>query len=335
MSDRTPCVVCARSAPNAFLCGQCTSELRSWLQGLAGGSELPSGTKSLPWLEALEDVRLGRTRLGESARRSTENNTPLMVRLGPTPNSTRETQWVDSPVDVLKRFHGTMATWIRHLTESRGVKFIPVRSVPNDLVGPLREGWRRLPRDYRASSIDCAEWLAHHVAAIAQDEAAGELFNDVKRIVDDIERMVNRAVDPKYCGNCPAIIQDRDGTEHECATPLYVVWDHRVQRYPDKVQCWRCKSDYVADDLIQKALDDNPQEIGYTADEIKDLMAQIGRPISESTWSWWRRSKKLIDRSWFGADPMYWISDVKALMDAKAQKAPTGAAAKRYKQRVS
>ncbi|ORV92785.1 hypothetical protein AWC11_07215 [Mycobacterium interjectum] len=52
------------------------------LLGLAQGQELPSDRRAAGWIEYLEDAVLGRTRLGESARRSTDLTTPLPVHLG-------------------------------------------------------------------------------------------------------------------------------------------------------------------------------------------------------------------------------------------------------------
>lgn len=276
------------------------------------------------WLEALEDVRLGRTRLGESARRSTENNTPLMVRLGPTANPTRETQWANSPVDVLKRFHGVMATWIRHLTESRGVAFIPVRSVPNDHAGAIPDGWRRLPRDYRASSIDCAEWLAHHVAAIAQDEAAAELFGDVKRVVDDIERMVNRPIPDQFCGTCDGIHDDEP-----CGYGLY------ASRKDAEVVCPRCKTTHNIESLAQRALDDS-EEMSFTISQLhRTILPAVREYVEPRTLQRWFVHGRLVPTGYDEkGEPRFLLADVRRLRAAKPQTAPTGAAAAKYKQRA-
>lgn len=71
------CQVC--TAPtDSGLCGICQRELRDMLVGLAVGQVLPNGTRGQGWLENLEDAALGRTRLGESARRSTERGSPML-----------------------------------------------------------------------------------------------------------------------------------------------------------------------------------------------------------------------------------------------------------------
>ena len=75
------CAQCARKT-QLHLCGACETELRDMLLGLAVGWELPNGKHAPGWLEFLEDAALGRTRLGESARRSSDHTTPLPVHIG-------------------------------------------------------------------------------------------------------------------------------------------------------------------------------------------------------------------------------------------------------------
>lgn len=108
---RTPCQVCARNSPNSFLCQACCHELHDLLIGLVIGQELPNGKRAPGWLEYLQDAAWGRTRLGESARRSTERNTPLPMNLGAS--------------QLLENVNGMLLTWARHICESRGVE-LPV-----------------------------------------------------------------------------------------------------------------------------------------------------------------------------------------------------------------
>jgi len=103
---RTPCQVCARNSPNSFLCQACCHELHDLLIGLVIGQELPNGKRAPGWLEYLQDAAWGRTRLGESARRSTERNTPLPVNLGAS-------QLFNNVKDMLHR-------WAQHITVHAG-----------------------------------------------------------------------------------------------------------------------------------------------------------------------------------------------------------------------
>lgn len=105
------CQKCARKS-QLFLCGSCQQNLRELLTGLAVGQPLSNGRHAPGWIEFLEDAQLGRTRLGESARRSTERTTPLPVRLGPHTNPTADTQWIGSPSDLLDNLHSLLEQWV-------------------------------------------------------------------------------------------------------------------------------------------------------------------------------------------------------------------------------
>jgi hypothetical protein len=48
------------------------------LTGLAVGQVLPNGQRAAGWIEFLEDACHGKTRLGESARRSSEKGSPML-----------------------------------------------------------------------------------------------------------------------------------------------------------------------------------------------------------------------------------------------------------------
>lgn len=79
------CTVCSAKS-QLFLCTRCQGDLRETLTQFAHRTATNPATgetrTAAGWLEMLEDAALGRTRLGESARRSTERNTPLPVNLG-------------------------------------------------------------------------------------------------------------------------------------------------------------------------------------------------------------------------------------------------------------
>ncbi|WP_141245660.1 hypothetical protein [Mycobacterium avium] len=76
------------------------------LQGLAVGQPLGNGHYAAGFIEYLEDAALGRTRLGESARRSNERTTPLPVRPGP------DGDWRGSPSELLDNLHATLINWV-------------------------------------------------------------------------------------------------------------------------------------------------------------------------------------------------------------------------------
>jgi hypothetical protein len=321
-----------------FLCHQCTRELRDILHGLSIGWEVESEYKKYRTagaLEWLEDARLGRTRLGESSRQSGEKNSPLVVRLG------ADYDWKNSPLERLRLFHNTMSTWIRHLCESRGTVFQPVQSVPVWFVGPLRVGWRRLARDYHATSMDCAEWLANHVDAIACDPAAAELFTEVKEAVEAIDLSVNRPKPKRFCGQCPTIIHQENcrikephNHPHICGTALMA--DHKFingQYVEDvEVMCPICKTAHNVQRLFDQAIDDS-DDMSFTISELfKTILPAVCEYVPLRTLQHWVTRGRLVPTG-FDADgePRFLLADVRELRDRKPQKVATGSAAHKNK----
>lgn len=94
----TQCQVCQGRTADLNLCSVCQSELRSMLVGLAVGQVLPNGTRGAGWIEYLEDSAQGRTRLGESARRSTERGSPMLHN--------------ERASDLLDNVHTMLVKWV-------------------------------------------------------------------------------------------------------------------------------------------------------------------------------------------------------------------------------
>lgn len=115
------CEVCSAKS-QLHLCNRCTTDLRAMLAGLARGEYVRTGShgrtgsggrwwierRTPGWLEFLEDAALGRTRLGESARRSSDLTMPLPVNL--------------SASALLQQVHNCLARWVQELCESHGVE---------------------------------------------------------------------------------------------------------------------------------------------------------------------------------------------------------------------
>jgi hypothetical protein len=153
--------------------------------------------------------------------------------------------------------------------------------------------------------IDAAVFLSRRVGVIAAREDAGQCFAEVRKAVDDITRAINRPHSKKFCGICPTMRDDR-GQEVQCGESLYCKHDD-VQ-----VTCWRCKQSYDAAKLIQDAVD-NVRGLLYSSNEILAIMAQIGEPIPPRTWRYWRANNKIPERNEWGAEPGYWLEDVRRL----------------------
>lgn len=156
----------------------------------------------------------------------------------------------------------------------------------------------------------CANWLARNVSAIAADEGFGLCYREIAEVISDIEHMINRPYPNIYCGPCPAIV---DG--EKCATGL------DVKRGTQTVECWKCHTVHYVDTLIRDAVD-SVFQLSFTQREVRDILAVIGEPIPASTWRNWRQKGVLIDRSENGAEPRYWLSDIRELRAAGLRKQP-------------
>lgn len=159
-----------------------------------------------------------------------------------------------------------------------------------------------------------AAYLADNVATIAAIEDAGKCFSDVQHVIDAIERNINPPHDPKYCGPCPHMNDDQT----TCGVALYAEWDEKTKSYDEQVQCWKCHTTYQADQLINDALGDIDGWL-FTAQEILDTMKHIGEPISDRTWRHWRKTGAIQSRNELGAEPKYFIGEVRHLRQTQAK----------------
>lgn len=300
----TECVQC-RGKAQLFLCQPCASELRDMLVGLARGQLLPSGHYAKGWLDFLHDEAVGDTRKGESARRSSDLTTPMPVNLKAS--------------ELYNQVGNTLTTCVRDLCETRGAMFHPVQSVGVAFIGPLLADWVRLPTGYVATSGDCARWLARHVDAIAADESAGVVFAEIKRCVEEIERVINRPIPDRFLGPCPALLNDNYG-ERICNAEL--TSPHRDE---DLVQCAACKTTHCVAQLHDQLMR-TTDAMSFTLHELYRMILPINREsVPLRTLQHWVARNKLVPTG-YGADgePRFLLAHVRELREKKPQKVLTG-----------
>ena len=144
--------------------------------------------------------------------------------------------------------------------------------------------------------------LARNVSTIALLESAGKCFKDVRQAVELIERAINRPLPPVECGPCPTISED----QKRCAVGL------SAKRGEIEVLCWKCKTTYNIAELIQMRLDSVPN-LMFTAKDVLKIMGQIGEPISDRTWRFWRAEGKIQPQGELYGDPGYLLEEVREL----------------------
>src|ERR1700743_2563411 len=94
-----------------------------------------------------------------------------------------------------------------------------------------------------------ALFLSGRVGVIAAREDAGQCFNEVKKAVDDIERMINRPIPPMFLGPCPVVITDARA-RRACGTAL------TAARKDVEVRCPACDTTHNVERLIIQQIDD-------------------------------------------------------------------------------
>ena len=146
-----------------------------------------------------------------------------------------------------------------------------------------------------------ALWLANNVNAIAADESAGAIFNDIQNAVDSIERMINRPIPPRYAGPCPTMTDNGP-----CDTALL------ADRKATEVTCPSCAITHDIE-TIESELWERVDEWLLSSSELHLVMEYFGEPVPASTIRRWRMEKRLNPRGFRDGKPRYWVKDVRTL----------------------
>jgi hypothetical protein len=166
---------------------------------------------------------------------------------------------------------------------------------------------------------DLALWLAHNVDAIACDEAAGQIYADVKAAVSSIERVINRPIPEQFCGTCTTPV---DSTP--CDLALY------APREATEVTCPRCKTTHNIERLFDQTLN-NSDDKSFTISELhRTVLPAVREYVPPRTLQHWAARGRLVPTGYTSeGEPRFMLADVRRLRDMKQQSEPTGAAAHR------
>jgi hypothetical protein len=178
------------------------------------------------------------------------------------------------------------------------------------------------------STADTALFIADNVHKIALREDAGTFLNDVLRMRDDIERMINRSELMRWLGPCPT---RRSDTDDACGFEL------RCKPEDVEVYCPRCRCIHNPDRL-QLIMMNDLQYKKLTINKILEInkMQPEEFQVSERTIRDWRQKEKLLPCAWLhlegdekvelgapAADedkPLFLWSDVQKLRAKKDEK---------------
>lgn len=264
---------------DAFVCRSCLDQLRSDL-------------RAVPELIADLMVTISREdRISDPSGGSTAE-IPLPFR--------------PAPAEVGRDLHAELATWVRHLTEERGIEWRPSPGAP---LGPLPTS--RLPDD---DTVELARWLDRHLQSVAYDVAGGELVDCVGYAVARARRATDRP-DSQYLGPCSCGPDER-GRPVE----LYA---HRGAR---RMTCRVCEAEYDVTArrtwLLEQAVD-----MLLPAPEMSRALPALmpGQPLTPAMIRGYAHRGRLVPhgRNALGR-PLYRVGDV---LEVLHQTAATAAAA--------
>lgn len=191
------------------------------------------------------------------------------------------------------------------------------------------------------STADLALHLAANVHAIARRPDAGACYTQIKAIVDDIERVINRPPAPRFCGQCDTMIErkicglalyaPRDAIEVTCPNPLCRT-THNIERLYNRTLNNAENKTFPREVLIGNQRTDADR---YTT----GIMGELGEFVHWRTFARWVREHQLKPAIWVRPNgrrvftrhssedtPEYRLADVRKVkrhMDRKTGKAKT------------
>lgn len=273
----TTCQNC-KADSQVYLCRKCIAELRAMLD-------------QITWLwDQLLVTRTRQDRVSDDiGGRIRKTNQPINAFNAGAHQLSRNLQ------DMLQE-------WVVRLTEGGARQFLPALAVPTGFIGPLRPGWRRLPRGYGGEPPQQARWLTHHVNAIATRQDAGEFYNLMVDFVGErndprqqaqtpqtghigsLLRAINRK-STHYVGLCYTVV----GVDYH-RNPLYC--RQALYRSPgqETVRCPECGQDIDVYENARKARVDNDL---LAESDLIETMATIGEPIGRNRLYDWLREKRI------------------------------------------
>ncbi|CQD03707.1 gp75 protein [Mycobacterium europaeum] len=191
------------------------------------------------------------------------------------------------------------------------------------------------------TTSDLALALAGNVPAIARRPDAGACFAQIKHLVDDIEKVINRPPAPRFCGQCDTMIDrkicglalyaPRDALEVTCSNPLCRTV-HNIERLYNRTLNNADNKTFPREVLIGNQRTDAER---YTT----GIMGELDEFIHWQTFNRWIRDKQLKPAMWVRPNgrrvftrhstddtPEYRLADVRKIkraMDRKTGKAKT------------
>jgi len=172
--------------------------------------------------------------------------------------------------------------------KSRAVRKLLLRWV----VHVVQHHTGRIPPELASvTTPDLARWLKVNIPAVTRLDDAGNLYNDVKRLVGtDTARTGSlvAAINPlqrHLVGPCPTVTgRDRRGQSTHCGRILY------ADTYDRTVTCPACRRDIDIETTRRHAAAERDY---YTADQLLDVLRNIDEEVERDTLDAWIKARRL------------------------------------------
>ena len=143
---------------------------------------------------------------------------------------------------------------------------------------------------------DLARWLRINVHHIANDDRAGKLYNDIRRLVGADHRggELVRAINPvehHLVGPCPTITgRHHDGTPRQCGHMLF------ADTYDRTVDCPSCQQTIDVRATRERAAAERDL---HTRAGLAEILTNIDEPVDPTRIDQWIKARRLRPRGWF------------------------------------
>lgn len=297
------CQACSAPSPDAFICRQCTTDLRDMLRALTQGPYIPavngrtaSGGKwmierrTAGLLANLDDVVHRHTRIGGSnghRKRGDEISVPFEPHTGKMVKDKKTGDDTDEPVLspqgnaalLLDTINNKLTTIVRDVCESRGIQ---------------------CPR---GDVHTAAAYLVANINAMVCDESAGQWHHEIQGYVRRIEQAIDRPTRFEMLGFCTT-----ETGEKACGTTL------RAPEDAIEVRCPKCHTVRRCDIVRRMAQSDARREL-ITWKQVLEVNKRQPEDwrVNERTLRHWRASGALKAKKSLDDEELYKWDDIEQL----------------------
>lgn len=230
--------------------------------------------------------------------------------------------------DLARLLHNALGTWCRVIHEE--LPFVVECSLCHvdqrrHAEGPEQRHrtWLTRPRRLPYDRIDClAAWLGIHEHRVRRHEAVGELWQEIRDLVAQVRRVIDRRPDRSYLGVCSvALVTDVDlDSEHpeaswsrvieRCDADLYSIDGHST------VDCRRCGARHDVEQRRKVLLDAVNNQLGTAAEIARALAAYADIDLKVERIRKWFSRGQIAQYAPRDGDrwPRYRVGDVRELL---------------------